>query len=63
MENRVTVYSSDSEQSAEIIKSKLISEGIDAIVLDKKDHLTEVVGNYEVLVHPEDETKAKALID
>lgn len=62
MENRTTVYSSESEQSATIVKDRLVSNGIDAIVLDRKDHVSEVVGNYEVLVINKDVEQARAII-
>ena len=62
MENRTKVYSSESEQSAGIVKDRLLSEGIDAIVLDRKDHVSEVIGNYEVHVVNDQAATARAIL-
>lgn len=63
MENRVVIYTSSNEASAIIIRDRLAAEGINAIMLDVKDHVTEVVGGYEVHVHPDDEVRAKAIVE
>ena len=63
MENRTAVFSTTSEQEASIIKDQLVSQGIDAIVLDRKDHVTEIVGTYEVHVSNDDADKAKKILD
>lgn len=62
MENRVVVYTSNNESSAIIVRDRLRSEGINTLILNVKDHVTEVVGGYEVHVHPEDEDRAKAIV-
>jgi hypothetical protein len=63
MENRTSVFSTSSEQEAIIIKERLVSEGIDALVLDLKDHVSEVVGSYEVQVVNDQADKAKAIVE
>ena len=62
MENRISVLTTKSEHEAIIVQGHLKAEGIDALVLDLKDHVTEVQGTFEVHVLIEDEDKAKTII-
>lgn len=62
MENRTSVYSTSSEQEAIIFKDRLVAEGVNALVIDMKDHVSEVVGTYDILVSNEDVDKAKKIL-
>ncbi|MCB9223009.1 MAG: DUF2007 domain-containing protein [Crocinitomicaceae bacterium] len=62
MENRTSVYSTTSEQEAIIFKDRLVADGIDAIVLDMKDHVTELVGTFDIFVINEDAERAKVIL-
>lgn len=63
MENRISVFTTKSEHEASIVQGHLKAEGIDALILDLKDHVTEVQGTFEIHVLLEDEDKAKAIVD
>ena len=62
MENRVVVFTTNNETTAVIVRDRLQAEGIDTLILDVKDHVSEVVGGYELHVHPDDEEKAKRIV-
>ena len=63
MENRISVFTTKSEHEAIIVQGHLKAEGIDALVLDLKDHVTEVQGTFEIHVLIEDGDKAKAIVE
>ncbi|MBD3638838.1 MAG: DUF2007 domain-containing protein [Crocinitomicaceae bacterium] len=62
MENRVIVYTTTSEQEAYIVRDRLEAEGIDAMILDVKDHVSEVSGGFEIHVLKEQEDQAKLIV-
>jgi hypothetical protein len=62
MENRALVYTARKEYRAILIKDKLSSSGIDAIILNHKDSISNLVGDFEVYVNNEDLEKAKEIV-
>jgi uncharacterized protein len=58
----VNVYSTNNVSEAEIIKGKLENEGINSVIVNKRDSSYVVFGPVEVFVNPEDSTKAKEII-
>ncbi|MDD2196598.1 MAG: DUF2007 domain-containing protein [Bacteroidales bacterium] len=57
------VFSTDKPFEAEIIKQMLSSNGIEAVVLNKRDSSYPSIGEAELYVTPEDEPKARKLIE
>jgi len=62
MENRALVYSARKEYRAILVKDKLFSAGIEAIILNHKDSISNIVGDFEVYVNNEDLVKAKEIV-
>jgi hypothetical protein len=62
-ENWVKVYSSRSLASAEIIKSMLLENDLDAVLLNKLDSSYLAFGQAEVYVNSKNEEVAKKLIE
>lgn len=62
-ENWVKVYSSRSLTSAEIIKSMLLENDLDAVLLNKLDSSYLAFGQAEVYVNSKNEEVAKKLIE
>jgi hypothetical protein len=63
MENNwVKVYTTENAFTAEIIKQGLIESDIPAVVLNKQDSSYKSFGLLTVMVHAEDEEKAKIYI-
>jgi len=62
-ENWVKVYSSRSLASAEIIKSMLLENDLDAVLLNKLDSSYLAFGQAEVYVNSMNEEVAKKLIE
>ncbi|HRH01434.1 MAG TPA: DUF2007 domain-containing protein [Bacteroidia bacterium] len=62
-ENWIKVYSSRSLASAEIIKSMLLENDLDAVLLNKLDSSYLAFGQAEVYVNSKDEEAAKKLIE
>jgi len=62
MDNRVKVYTTDQIYLAEVIKGRLGTEGIDALILNQRDSSIGTFGYVEIYVKPEDEEKAKEII-
>lgn len=60
--NWVVIYSSDKPWQAEIAKQVLIENGIDAVVINKKDSSYLTFGDAEVYVAVENAEKGKTLI-
>ena len=63
MNDKVLVFTTSQEYLASIISDKLRNEKIDCWVLNQKDSSYNAFGNIEIYVLPEDEEKAKALIE
>lgn len=61
-DNWVVIYTTDKIWQAEIAKQVLIDNGIDAVVINKKDSSYVAFGEYEVYVAHENVDKSKVLI-
>lgn len=59
----IKVYTVGNPQSAEIIKGMLNENGIESNILNKRGSEFPSIGDVEIYVKKEDETKAKQLID
>jgi hypothetical protein len=62
MENWKKVFEAGSPIRVEIVKGVLQEFGIDAVILNKKDSIYLIHGQYEVLVSKEDAQKALNII-
>jgi len=62
MDGRVKVYTGNQVYLAEMIKGRLESEGISALVLNQQDSSYQTFGYVEVYVLTEDEERAKEII-
>ena len=62
MENRTMVYESAQEHSANLMRDKLEAAGINVLILDGHDSISEVVGTYSLYVENTDAEKAKAVV-
>ncbi len=63
MANWITVYTSKDRIRTELIKNELILQGINAVILDKKDGSFPMIGPVAINV-PEDQSEAaKKYID
>lgn len=62
-QNWSLIFSTDKPFQAETIKQMLSSNGIEAVVLNKRDSSYPSIGEAEVYVTPEDEPQAKKLIE
>ncbi len=56
------IFVSEELYRAEVVKGLLEEEGITAVVLNKKDPVTKVIGEAEVYVNKDDAMKAVNLI-
>ena len=61
-DNWVVIYSSDKTWQAEIAKQVLLDNGIDAVVVNKKDSSYLTFGEAEVYVAEENSEKSRILI-
>lgn len=59
----VLVFSTAAPYQAEIVKQMLENNGLEAIVMNKQDSSYPMLGEADVLVSKENETKARKLID
>ena len=62
MENWKCIFIADQEYQAELVRGYLISENIEAAIINKKDFAYAFLGYVEVYVQPEDENLAVELI-
>ncbi len=62
MENWIKVYEAGSPVRVEIVKGVLQEFGINAVVLNKKDSIYLIHGQYEVMVPKEEAKKALNII-
>jgi hypothetical protein len=60
--NWISIYSTDKPWQAEIAKQILSENGIEAVVINKKDSSYTAFGELEVYVSHEDEAKSKELL-
>lgn len=63
MQNWVKVYDYKQPYRAEIVKSALEEEGLNPVIVNKKDSAYDIFGQYEVYVAPENTIKAKRIIE
>ncbi len=63
MENKKLIFSTTLDHMAQLIKGSLEADGIEVLLLNQKDSAYTVFGQIELYVNPEDEEKAKAIID
>jgi len=61
-DNWVVIYSSDKPWQAEIAKQVLADNGIEAVVINKRDSSYTAFGDAEVYVDNEDAEKSRILI-
>lgn len=61
-DNWISIYSTDKPWQAEIAKQILSENGIEAVVINKKDSSYMVFGELEVYVSHEDEAKSIELL-
>ena len=61
VEGWIKVYDADEEYQGALVKQLLEREGINAVLLDKKDDEFRI-GHVEVYVSPDDADKAKSAI-
>jgi Putative prokaryotic signal transducing protein len=62
MQNWIKVFENGMQIRAEIVKGVLEENEIQAVVLNKKETIYQIFGNYEVLVKRDDAMKATKLI-
>ena len=63
MENRKMIFSTTLEHKATMMRDKLAAAGIEALILDQHDSISEVVGSFELYVTLENEEKAKVIVE
>ena len=63
MENQICIFSTWLEYEAILIKDKLELEGIPTTILNKKDSTYNTFGSIELYVSPDDEKRARELIE
>jgi hypothetical protein len=63
MENRTIIFSTSKEHKALIIKDLLEAEGINTLILNHPDSISETFGCVEVYVQTEDVEKAKSIVE
>jgi hypothetical protein len=63
MENWIKVFEAGSPVRAEIVKGVLEQFEINAVVLNKKDSIYQIHGQYEVMVPKEEVPKALNIIE
>lgn len=61
-DNWVSIYSTDKPWQAEIAKQVLFDNGIEAVVINKRDSSYLAFGEVEVYVSQEDAEKSKELL-
>ncbi len=61
-DNWLSIYSTDKAWQAEIAKQVLIDNGIEAVVINKKDSSYLTFGEVELYVSHEDAEKSKELL-
>ncbi len=57
------VYATSSHIHAEIVKGVLLERGITAVVLNKKESVYQIHGNYEVMTTADDVVRALQIIN
>lgn len=57
------VYETDSSIRAEIVRGVLEGKGISAVIMNKKDPVYRIHGNYEIMVSSEEAIRAINIID
>ncbi len=63
MANWQSVYKTELQYRAEIIKARLEEKRIDSIILNKKDSAYQIIGYYEIMVNADQVLKAIKLIE
>lgn len=63
MENRKVVFNTNQEHLANLVKDQLSNAGIDVLMLDKHDSISEVVGGFELHVLEADVEKATQIVN
>lgn len=63
MENRKVVFTTRQEHLAKMVKDQIEAAGIDVLMLDQHDSISEVVGSFELHVQNEDAEKATAIVN
>ena len=62
MENRTLIFTTESEQLADMIQSKLEAENIDTLKINHRDTVSHAFGVVELYVLNENAEKAKEII-
>ncbi|EKB50141.1 putative signal transducing protein [Cecembia lonarensis] len=62
MKNWQKVYENSSPVRAEIVKGVLEDNGIQAVILNKKESVYQIFGNYEVMVPVNDALRAVNIV-
>ncbi|MGY6742310.1 MAG: putative signal transducing protein [Cecembia sp.] len=62
MKNWQKVYENNSPVRAEIVKGVLEDNGIQAVILSKKESVYQIFGNYEVMVPVNDALRAVNIV-
>ena len=57
------IYTTQVEHMAHVVKGLLEEEGIDTILFDQHDSAYTVIGHFELYVHPDNEERAKRIIE
>lgn len=63
MANWQKVYETGSQIRAEIIRGVLNERGITAVVLNKKESVYQIHGNYEIMTSPDEVVRALQIIE
>ncbi|MEX1003294.1 MAG: DUF2007 domain-containing protein [Crocinitomicaceae bacterium] len=63
MENRTLVHTTSYEHVATMLRDKLEAAGINVLILDQHDSISEVIGGWEIHVNDEDAEEAKKIVD
>lgn len=63
MENWTVIYETNDLFQAEIVKSELEANGINAVILNQRDSAYQVFGSINVMVNINDLTKAKEILN
>ncbi|MGB1104135.1 MAG: putative signal transducing protein [Crocinitomicaceae bacterium] len=63
MDNKICVYTAKQEHEAILLRDQLSEAGIDAVILDQKDVLSGIVGQFEIHVDNEKVEAAKKIVE
>jgi len=63
MDNKVCVYKAKQEHSAILLRDQLTDAGIESVILDQKDVVSGIVGQFEIHVDDKKVEAAKQIVE